>query len=123
MRPLAAVLFLFGLSHGGVDLSAFAPTTLTTLASLWIGRPLGMLVGGLGVATLLGLRLPPGTSLRDILVIILIMSLGFTVPLLSLDTALPGGEMQEAARLGLALSLLAGPAALLLRRGKAMPRP
>ena len=123
VRPLAAVLFLFGLSHGGVDLSAFAPTTLTTLASLWIGRPLGMLVGGLGVATLLGLRLPPGTSLRDILVIILIMSLGFTVPLLSLDTALPGGEMQEAARLGLALSLLAGPAALLLRRGKAMPRP
>jgi len=42
---------------------------------------------------------------------------------LSLNTALPGGAMADAARLGLAISLLAGVGALLLRRGKAMPPP
>ncbi len=114
VRPLAVVLFLFGLTRGGVDLSTFAPTTITTLAALWIGRPLGMLVAGLGVAALLGLSLPPGISLRDILRIAIIMAMGFTVPLLGLDSTLPGGAMQEAARLGLAISLLAGPVALLL---------
>lgn len=116
--PLTVILFLFGLTRGGIDLSAFAPTTITTLVALWIGRPLGMLVVGLGLAAALGLRLPPGISLRDILRIALIMAMGFTVPVLSLDAALPGGAMQEAARLGLALSLLAGPLALALGRSR-----
>ena len=117
--PLTGILFLFGLTRGGIDLMAFAPTTVTTLAALWLGRPLGMLVLGLGLAAVLGLRLPPGISLRDILRIAVIMAMGFTIPVLSLQSALPGGAMQEAARLGLALSLLAGPIALLLHR----PRP
>ena len=113
--PLTGILFLFGLTRGGVDLSAFAPTTVTTLAALWLGRPLGMAVIGLGLAAVLGLRLPPGISVRDILRVCVIMAMGFTVPVLSLATSLPGGAMQEAARLGLALSLLAGPLALLMR--------
>ncbi len=112
--PLVGVLFLFGLTCGGVDLLAFAPTTATTLAALWLGRPLGMLVIGLGLAALAGLPLPPGISLRDILRITLIMSMGFTVPVLGLDSTLPGGAMQEAARLGLAISLISGLAALLV---------
>mgnify|MGYP001764971856 CR=1 FL=1 len=114
--PLTVVLFLFGLTRGGVELSAFAPTTLTALAALWLGRPLGMVLFGLGLAVALGLRLPAGVSLRDVLRITLIMAMGYTVPVLSLETALPGGAMQEAARLGLALSLLAGPVALLAGR-------
>jgi Na+:H+ antiporter, NhaA family len=115
--PLTVILFLFGLTRGGVDLSAFAPTTVTTLAALWLGRPLGMLILGLGLAAALGLRLPPGILVRDIIRIAVIMAMGFTVPVLTLATALPGGVMQEAARLGLALSLLAGPIALLLHPG------
>jgi NhaA family Na+:H+ antiporter len=114
--PLAVVLFLFGLTRGGVDLSAFAPTTITALAALWLGRPLGMLLIGLGLAIGLELRLPTGISLRDIVKVAVIMGMGFTVPVLSLESALPGGAMQEAARLGLALSLVAGPVALLLWR-------
>ncbi len=117
--PLTVVLFLFGLTRGGIDLMAFAPTTVTALAALWLGRPLGMLLFGLGLAALLGLRLPPGISLRDVLRIAVITGMGFTIPVLSLDGALPGGAMQEAARLGLALSLLAGPVALLLGRDAA----
>jgi Na+:H+ antiporter, NhaA family len=122
--PLTAILFLFGLTRGGVELSAFAPTTITTLVALWVGRPLGMVIIGLGLAAALGLRLPAGITLRDILRVALVMAMGFTVPVLSLESALPGGAMQEAARLGLALSLLAGPLALVLkRRGTAHTRP
>ncbi len=113
--PLTIILFLFGLTQGGIDLSAFAPTTVTTLAALWLGRPVGMLVGGLGLIAILRLKLPPGVSLRDILRIALIMAMGFTVPVLTLDSALPGGAVLEAARLGLAISLLAGVVALTLR--------
>jgi NhaA family Na+:H+ antiporter len=116
IRPIAVVLFLFGLIRGGVDLLAFAPTTLVTLGSLWIGRPAGMLLALLALGLLFRLRLPAGVRLRDIAGIALILGLGCTVPAIAIDATLPGGAMQEAARMGLALSLLAGPAALLALR-------
>jgi NhaA family Na+:H+ antiporter len=116
VRPLAAILFLFGLLRGGVDLMAFAPTTLVLLGSLWIGRPLGLFAAALALGALSGQRLPPGVGLGDLARIVAILAMGFTVPAVAIDAALPGGAMQEAARLGLALSLLAGPAALLLLR-------
>ena len=120
--PLTLGLFLFGLTRGGVDLGAFAPTTLVTLLSVWLGRPLGMLLFGLGFAALARLRLPPGIGLRDVVTIAALMGMGFTLPVLALDSALPGGAMQEAARLGLAISLLAGPAVWLVAgRRPALP--
>ena len=49
-----------------------------------------------------------------------LLGMGFTVPVIALETALPGGVMTAAAARGLALSLLAGRGALaaarLLRR-------
>jgi NhaA family Na+:H+ antiporter len=120
--PLTAALFLFGLTRGGVDLSALTPTTLVALAAVWLGRPLGMLVLGLGLAAVLGLRLPQGVTLRDVMRIAALMAMGFTMPVLALDTALPGGAMQEAARLGLAISLLAGPLVWLLARPRRQDR-
>ncbi|WP_225029255.1 Na+/H+ antiporter NhaA, partial [Xinfangfangia pollutisoli] len=112
-QPVALVLFLFGLLRGGVDLMAFAPTTLVVLGSLWIGRPLGMGLAGLILWRGLGLHLPPRVTPADLGRIVALLAMGFTVPAVAIDAALPGGAMQEAARLGLALSLLAGPLALL----------
>jgi len=118
--PLTVILFLFGLTRGGVDLAAFGPATLAVLASLWIGRPLGLLGLGFGLTAVLGLRLPAGVSRRDLRAIAVLMAMGFCVPLLATGSVLPGGALPEAARLGLALSLLAGPLALLaLRRSPA----
>ena len=72
---------------------------------------------GLTVAlAFLRARLPQGVAGRDLVLIALISGMGFTVPVVALDSALPGGAMTEAARLGLALSLLAGPLALILGR-------
>jgi hypothetical protein len=67
-------------------------------------------------ATSSGARLPTALMRRDVLLVAMITGMGFTVPALSLESALPGGLMAEAARLGLALSLLAGPAAVALSR-------
>lgn len=116
VKPLVVVLFLFGLTRGGVDLLAFAPTTLTVLAAFWIGKPLGLLAGVALAQRLLGLPLPAGIGRPELLRLALLLGLGFTVPLVALETALPGGAMAEAARMGLALTLLLGPLLLLLHR-------
>ena len=56
------------------------------------------------------------SGLRDLLRIMGILAMGFTVPAIAIDAALPGGAMQEAARMGLVLSLLAGVVSVLLPR-------
>ena len=116
VRPLAVVLFLFGLTRGGIDLQAFAPTTLTVLAAMWLGKPAGLFFGVLVAARLFRLPMPAGVRIRDLALIAVISGIGFTAPVLAIDTALPGGAMAEAARLGLAISMLAGPVALGLSR-------
>jgi NhaA family Na+:H+ antiporter len=116
VKPLSVVLFLFGLTRGGIDLGAFAPTTLTVLAAMWIGKPLGLFLGAMLAAQLFRLPMPAGVRIRDLALVAVISGIGFTAPLLGLDSTLPGGAMAEAARLGLALSLLAGPMAVILAR-------
>ena len=116
VKPIAGVLFLFGLTRGGIDLQAFAPTTLTVLAAYWIGKPLGIMAGFVAALSALRVRMPQGIGGRELVLVALLLGMGFTVPVVALDTALPGGGMSEAARLGLALSLLAGPLVLLLAR-------
>lgn len=122
VKPLALILFAFGVTRGGIDLGALAPTTGTMLAALWIGKPLGILLGALLTALLFRLDLPKGIGLGDLILIALISGVGFTLPVLAIDPALPGGAMAEAARLGAALSLLIWPAirmvAIPLRRAK-----
>jgi Na+:H+ antiporter, NhaA family len=115
VKPMLVVLFLFGVTQGGIDLAAYAPTSMVVLGALWLGKPLGLLVGALVIAPALGFALPRGVTLRHLLIIAGLCGMGFVVPLLSLTSALPGGAMQEAARLGLAMSLFAGPALILLR--------
>jgi Na+:H+ antiporter, NhaA family len=116
IMPLGIILFLFGLIYGGIDLAAFAPTTLVVLAAMWIGKPIGLVAAWVLFERLAGMHLPHGLVRRDLYLIALIMGIGFTVPTLTLDRALPGGAMQEAARLGFALSMLAAPMALILSR-------
>lgn len=114
VKPIAAILFLFGLTSGGIDLQAFAPTSLTVLAAFWVGKPLGVLLGAACAARLLRFALPQGVRPVDLVLVALISGMGFTVPVLTISTALPGGGMQEAARLGLAISLGIGALALLV---------
>lgn len=116
VTPLIVVLALFGFTRGGIDLLALAPTTWITLGALWLGKPAGILAGTIAAVAVLRLPLPAGMTLRDVALMAGIAGMGFTVPVLALETGLPGGAMAEAARLGLALSLLAGPAMILVAR-------
>ena len=116
VHVLPYVLILFGLTRGGVDFAALSPMTGTVLAALWLGKPLGLLIGALSAGAITGRLLPKDLRLSDLLLIAMISGTGFTVPVLAVGLALPGGELAEAARLGLALSLASGPLALLLSR-------
>jgi NhaA family Na+:H+ antiporter len=115
LGPVIAILFLFGLTRGALDFGALAPTTWIMLGALWLGKPAGIL----GIAFALrksGQPLPSHLSMKEISYISGLMAIGFTLPLMAIETALPGGAMQEAARLGLGFSLLAGPLLVLLSR-------
>jgi NhaA family Na+:H+ antiporter len=116
VKPVAVILFLFGLTRGGIDLQAFAPTSITVVAALWIGKPVGLLVGATVALRLFGFRLPDALRTSDLVLVALISAMGFTIPVLAIGTALPGGGMEEAARLGLALSLVIGFAAIVIAR-------
>lgn len=119
--PVIAILFLFGLTRGAMDLAAFGPTTWIMLGALWLGKPLGIMAAA-GLLKAVGRPLPNRLGLPEMGYIAGLMAIGFTFPLIALETALPGGAMQEAARLGLGLSLLIGPALVLLSR-YALPLP
>ena len=110
--PLPVILFLFGQTRGGIAVAALGPTTMRVLQALWIGKPLGLLLGALAVLTLRGWRMPKGLTLSDLVLIAVLSGMGLTVPLLALDSALPGGLVADEARAGVALSLFFGPLAL-----------
>jgi len=115
MPAVIGVMLAFGLTNCAVDLGAFSATTLVTLAAFCIGKPLGILL----VAALLrlsGTGLPRGLTARDVVLTAGLMAIGFATPLLTMETTLPGGAMQEAARLGLALSIAMGPLLMLVAR-------
>ena len=118
--PIAAVLFLFGLTRGAIEFSAFGPATQAVLATFWIGKPLGLLAGASLALTFGGGKLPEGLRLSDFVLFALITAMGFVAPVTVLDLTLGGGISAAEARLGLAISLLIGPltvlAALAFRR-------
>ncbi len=120
--PVAGTLFLFGLLNGGAVTDAFLPATTVVFFALTLGKPLGVLAGGLLAARLSGLGLPKGISRADLAVVGIITGTGFCVPLLMTSAALPGGAVQEAARLGIVFSLFTAPAGLLAARALRLGR-
>lgn len=117
IHPITGILFIFGLTRGGFDLMAFAPPTLLVLFTYWLGKPLGFLLGCWIARRFAGGKMPQDIGPLTLIRIAVLIGLGFTVPVLALDTALQGGEVAEAARLGLALTFGAGLISLLLPRG------
>lgn len=114
VKPSAIILFLYGFTHGGIDLAAAGPTSLTVVFALWLGKPLGLIGGAALSIWLFAAPWPQGLRFSDLLRIAAICGMGFTIPVLAAESVLPGGEMAEAARFGLAISLLIGPATRLI---------
>ncbi|MEO8529829.1 MAG: Na+/H+ antiporter NhaA [Deltaproteobacteria bacterium] len=114
--PVQVILFFFGLTNAGVALSAVDHATWAVLAGLLLGKPLGIFLFGFFAARVLGLGLPVGMRMSDLVVLGSVAGIGFTVALFVASVAFPGGEIQDAAKMGALLSFGSALIAIVLGR-------
>jgi len=87
-----AVLFAFGLANGGVLLRGYDTGSWAVLLAAFVGRPASILVSVL-LAEAVGLRLPRRIGWRELTVIALASSSGFTCALWTATAVLPPGAV------------------------------
>lgn len=109
--PVQLILLLFGLTNAGVPFDQIGPGTYYVVAGLLLGKPLGILAFSL-VARFAGADLPRGLSIRDLLLIGIVASIGFTVSLFFATAAFPPGTALAETKMGALLSFAAAPLAL-----------
>jgi NhaA family Na+:H+ antiporter len=104
--PVQFVLLGFGLVNAGVPFAAVGPVTWIVLASLVIGKPIGIVATSL-FAELLGFRRAPGLDLRALIALGIAAGIGFTVALFFAGAAFPPGAVLDEAKMGALLSFSA----------------
>jgi NhaA family Na+:H+ antiporter len=102
------VLFFFGLVNGGAVLRGYDTGTSAVLLGALVGRPAGMMAS-VALGRLSGLRLPAAITWRDVVIVALATSSGFTFALFTAATLLPVGGVLTQIRAG-ALATAAGAA-------------
>jgi Na+:H+ antiporter, NhaA family len=113
--PVQFVLLFFGFANAGVLFEQIGPGTYYVLAALMFGKPIGILLLS-GAARMVGAHLPPGLRLRDLTVVGIAASIGFTVSLFFATAAFPEGPALAETKMGALLSFLAAPLALVASR-------
>ena len=106
-KPVEVVLFFFGLLNAGVEFSSIGDATWLVLAGLLIGKPVGILLLGWIAARPLGLGIPEGMRIIDLVVIGCVAAIGFTVSLFFAAAAFDPGPVQDAAKMGALFSFFA----------------
>lgn len=114
--PVEITLGLFGLVNAGVAFSAMGAATWLVLAGLLIGKPLGIIIFGWIAARPMGLGIPNGMRVIDLMVIGFVAAIGFTVSLFVASVAFDPGPVQDAAKMGALLSF--GAAAIAIIAGR-----
>jgi NhaA family Na+:H+ antiporter len=112
-HPVEIILFFFGLLNAGVEFNAIGDATWLVLAGLLIGKPVGILLFGWVAARPLGLGLPQGMRIIDLVVIGCVAAIGFTVSLFVASVAFDAGPVQDAAKMGALFSFAAAGVSLL----------
>jgi len=110
--PVQFVLLLFGFANAGVPFTQIGPGTYYVLAALVFGKPIGILLST-AAARLAGAHLPSELRGRDLLVLGITASIGFTVSLFFATAAFPGGTALSETKMGALFSFVAAPLALL----------
>ena len=100
--------------NAGVEFGAVGVPTLLVGAGLIIGKPIGITAFGWFAAKPLGLGLPKGMTLRDLVVLGTVASIGFTVALFVASVAFEPGAVQDAAKMGALLSFFGGGVAIVV---------
>ena len=104
--PVQVVLLFYGLVNGGVVLAGETPGAWAVLTAALVGRPIGILASvALGMAV--GLRLPAHLRWRELIVVSLAASAGFTFALFFATAIMPPGPLLGELKLG-ALSTAVG---------------
>ncbi len=114
--PVDIVLLLFGLANAGVEFSAIGEATWLVVAGLFIGKPLGIFVFGWVAARPLGLGLPAGMRVVDLVVVGCVAAIGFTVALFIAAVAFEAGPVQDAAKMGALFSFAAAGLSIIVGR-------
>ncbi|MGR3434972.1 MAG: Na+/H+ antiporter NhaA [Shimia sp.] len=114
--PVEVILFFFGLLNAGVTFNSIGAATWLVLAGLLVGKPLGILAFGWVAARPMGLGLPAGMRIVDLVVIGFVAAIGFTVSLFVASVAFDAGPVQDAAKMGALLSFFAAAVALAVGR-------
>ena len=102
-RPVAVMLFFFGLANAGVVLSNTGAGTWFVLISILLGKPLGILATT-AIAAAAGLHLPKTVTWRDLTVVGIVAGIGFTVALFFATAAFPYGRLLDETKMGALLS-------------------
>jgi NhaA family Na+:H+ antiporter len=115
------ILFFFGIVNAGVLLRGYDTGSTAMIAAALVGRPLGILAA-VGVALLAGLHLPRHLGWRELVVVALATSSGFTIALFFATGVVAIGPVRAQVTIGALATgaglLLALGAARLLRVGR-----
>jgi NhaA family Na+:H+ antiporter len=109
------ILFFFGLANAGVPLGGAGSATWIVLASLVVGKPIGILLTT-KIADLAGFKRAAELDDRSVLVTGIAAGIGFTVALFFTTAAFSPGPIQNEAKIGALLSILAAPMAIAVGR-------
>ena len=113
--PAQAALFFFGVVNAGVPMGALEAGTWGLPIAVIVGKPLGLLIGA-GLALVGGLHLPHRVGWRELIVGGLIAAMGFSVGLFFSSALFPPGQPRSEMSMGVLLSLLGAPLALVAAR-------
>ena len=107
-NPVELILGLFALVNAGVVFSAFGAGTWLVTVGLFVGKPVGIGLFTYAAMRLFKLELPSGMTMKQVIVVGCIASLGFTVALFVSTAAFPTpGVIQDSLKMGALLSFLA----------------
>lgn len=104
--PVQFVLLAFGLVNAGVPFSAVGPISWVVVASLVVGKPLGV-VGTTLIAERIGFRRAAGLDYRSLVTLGIAAGIGFTVALFFTTAAFPPGAVLDEAKMGALFSFFA----------------
>ena len=103
-HPVHVVLFLFGLVNGGVLLAGYGTGTWATVTAAMAGRSIGIFAA-VALAVAAGLRLPGHLRWRELAVVSLAASCGFTFALFFAVAIYPAGPLLTELKIGALLTV------------------
>jgi NhaA family Na+:H+ antiporter len=97
--PAQAALMLFGFITAGIPLHALDWGTLSLPVAILIGKPFGLMVAAV-LAPALALRLPHHIGWRELVIVALLSTIGFTMSLFFATVAVGPGPVLSALKMG-----------------------